>query len=120
MPICQIKTNFQFDDDKKREFLSHLNRELADILDKPLPAVMSMISDEYMYMNNSDDTILFAEFRYLRDFSSAEEKRVFLKKFSDKALEIFQSFIEIDPHRIYMQFTEMTREGAWKYTEQEK
>ena len=75
MPICQIKTNYRFDADKKREFLNHLNLELADILEKPIQAIMSMLSEEYMYMNNSDDTILFAEFRYLRNFSSEEEKK---------------------------------------------
>lgn len=119
MPICQIKTNYRFDADKKREFLNHLNLELADILEKPIQAIMSMLSEEYMYMNNSDDTILFAEFRYLRNFSSEEEKKDFLKDFADRALKIFQTYLEINPRRIYMQFTEMTREGAWKYTEQE-
>ncbi|MCQ2464239.1 MAG: hypothetical protein MJ095_01500 [Oscillospiraceae bacterium] len=116
MPICQIKTNYRFSDEGKKNFLNHMNSELAVILDKPLPAVMSMLSDEYMYMNSSDDTVVFAEFRYLKDFSSAEEKSAFLKDFSDRALRIFQEHTSVNPYRVYMQFTEMTREGAWRYT----
>lgn len=116
MPICQIKTNFKFSEEEKKIFLNHINSELAVILDKPLPAIMSMLSDEYMYMNNSEDTVVFAEFRYLKDFSSPEEKSAFLKDFSDRALEIFIEHTSVNPYRVYMQFTEMTREGAWRYT----
>ena len=31
-------------------------------------------------------------------------------------LALIQKHTAVDPYRIYMQFTEMTREGAWKYT----
>jgi len=117
MPICQIKTNYRFSDDEKKKFLNHMNSELSVILDKPIQAIMSMISDEYMYMNNSDETVVFAEFRYLKNFESAEEKTAFLKDFADRALALFREYTSVNPYRVYMQFTEMTREGAWKYTE---
>ena len=117
MPICQIKTNDRFTPEEKTEFLKCMASELAVILDKPLPAVMTMLSEEYMFMNNSDDTVVFAEFRYLKDFATPEEKTAFLKDFADRALALFRKFTSVDPYRVYMQFTEMTREGAWRYTE---
>lgn len=116
MPICQIKTNYKFSVDRKKEFLCEMNSELSVILDKPIQAVMSMLSEEYMFMNNSDDTVVFAEFRYIKDFASQDEKTKFLKDFADKALAVFVKYTDVNPYRVYMQFTEMTREGAWKYT----
>ncbi len=115
MPICQIKTNFKMNIQKKEDFMKCVCLELSQILDKPVQAVMVMISDEYMYMNNSSETVLFAEFRYVKDFDSAEEKTAFLKDFADRMLEIFRRFTSVDPYRVYMQFTEMPRDGAWKY-----
>lgn len=115
MPICQIKTNYVMSPDEKKTFMSAVTSEMSVILEKPIQAVMAMLSDEYMYMNNSDDTVVFAEFRYLKDFSSTDEKTAFLKDFADKMLALFQKYTSVDPYRVYMQFTEMTREGAWKY-----
>lgn len=117
MPICQIKTNYSFSAEDRKNFLKTMNKELSLILDKPIQAVMSMLSDEVMYMNNSDETVVFAEFRYIKDFESAEEKSAFLKDFADRALKIITDYTSVNPYRVYMQFTEMTREGAWKYTE---
>ena len=68
---------------KKEDFMKCVCLELSQILDKPVQAVMVMISDEYMYMNNSSETVLFAEFRYVKDFDSAEEKTAFLKDFAE-------------------------------------
>lgn len=115
MPICQIKTNCEMNLQKKEDFMKCICSELSQILDKPVQAVMAMISDEYMYMNNSSETVLFAEFRYVKNFVSAEEKSAFLKDFADRMLEIFRRFTSVDPYRVYMQFTEMPRDGAWKY-----
>jgi len=115
MPICQIKTNYRFNADEKKNFCSTIASQAAAVMKKPLPAVMVMLSDEYMYMNESDQTVVFAEFRYLMNFSDDDEKKAFLKEYADKMLDIFIKFTGADPNRIYMQFTEMTPEGAWKY-----
>ncbi len=115
MPICQIKTNFRMSDSERKIFADTVADRLSLLLEKPLPAVMVMISTEDMYMNHSDDTVVFAEFRYVKDFSSPEEKAEFLGMFADQMLEIFQQFTKVDPYRIYMQFTEMPRDGAWRY-----
>lgn len=115
MPICQIKTNYMFDDEKRKEFCAALAAEDADILGKPLPAIMVMLSDEYMYMNESEDTVVFAEFRYIKKFPDEDAKKVFLSEYADRMLEIFIRYTGVDPYRVYMQFTEMTPEGAWKY-----
>lgn len=117
MPICQVKTSYNFTPEEKKEFLNEISSEMSVILEKPIQAVMTMLSEEYMYMNKSDDTVLFAEFRYIKNFESAEEKSAFLKSFADRMLEIFIKYTSVDPYRVYMQFTEMTREGAWRYTE---
>lgn len=95
--------------------MNEVTSELSVILEKPVQAVMAMLSDEYMYMNNSSDTVLFAEFRYVKNFSSPEEKAEFLKDFADRMLSLFQKHTGVDPYRVYMQFTEMPRDGAWKY-----
>ncbi len=100
---------------QKEKFMKTVCSELSVILEKPIQAVMAMLSDEYMYMNNSSETVLFAEFRYVKNFSSPEEKADFLKDFADRMLEIFRKFTSVDPYRVYMQFTEMPRDGAWKY-----
>ncbi len=115
MPICQIKTNYEMSQQYKEEFMKCVCSELSQILDKPIQAGMAMVSDEYMYMNNSSETVVFAEFRYVKDFANQEAKSVFLKNFADRMLAIFQKFTQVDPYRIYMQFTEMPRDGAWKY-----
>lgn len=120
MPICQIKTNYKFSEEEKKNFCGTIAAQAASIMKKPLPAVMVMLSDEFMYMNESDQTVVFAEFRYLMNFADQEEKTAFLKEYADKMLDIFTRFTKADPHRIYMQFTEMTPEGAWKYNRQEK
>ena len=117
MPIAQMKTNFKFAAPEIRtQFLDEAARELADILRKPLPAIMIMLDECPMYMNSSEDTVFFAEFRYILPAEYADNKAGFLKELADRMLALIQKHTQVDPYRIYMQFTEMTREGAWKYT----
>lgn len=117
MPIAQMKTNFSFPAPAARtEFLNETARELSDILKKPLPAVMIMLDDCPMYMNSSEDTVFFAEYRYILPQEYADDKSGFLKELADRMLALIQKHTHVDPYRIYMQFTEMTREGAWRYT----
>ncbi|MBR3970630.1 MAG: hypothetical protein IKJ87_06075 [Ruminococcus sp.] len=116
MPICQMKTNYKFDSQARTEFMNEIAEEMARLIEKPLPAIMVMLDDRHMLMNQSEDTVFFAEFRYLRDFSDADEKQKWLADFADRMLELIQKYTGVDPYRIYMQFTEMTRESAWKYT----
>ncbi|MCR5600729.1 MAG: hypothetical protein K6G33_08320 [Ruminococcus sp.] len=117
MPIAQMKTNFKFSSTTTRtNFLNEAANELADILKKPLPAIMIMLDDCAMYMNNSEDTVFFAEFRYILPQEYADNKSDFLKELADRMLSLIQKHTHVDPYRIYMQFTEMTREGAWRYT----
>lgn len=117
MPIAQMKTNFRFSAPAaKTAFLDEAAAELADILKKPLPAIMVMLDDCSMYMNKSEDTVFFAEFRYILPQEYADNKTAFLKELADRMLSLIRKHTQVDPYRIYMQFTEMTREGAWKYT----
>ncbi|MGN0591992.1 MAG: hypothetical protein ACI4JQ_01950 [Ruminococcus sp.] len=115
MPICQMKTNYKMDCTVRTQFLDDMAKTLSELLEKPIPAVMVMLSEEAMYMNGSEDTVFFAEFRYVKDFSDEQEKACFLKVFADRMLALIQSYTQVDPYRIYMQFTEMPRDGAWKY-----
>ena len=111
MPIAQMKTNFRFSSPAARtEFLDEAAGELAEILRKP------MLDDCAMYMNRSEDTVFFAEFRYIFPQECADDKTAFLKELADRMLSLIQKHTKVDPYRIYMQFTEMTREGAWRYT----
>lgn len=116
MPICQLKTNYRFEAEKRTAFMNEIASAMAELMKKPLPAVMVMLDDSHMLMNQSEDTVFFGEFRYLRDFADAEEKRQWLEVFADRMLGIIQHYTGVNPYRIYMQFTEMTRESAWKYT----
>lgn len=116
MPICQMKTNYKMDSSARTVFLHETAAELSDILRKPLPAIMLMLDEEKMYMNDSDDTVFFAEFRYILPDEFRDSKADYLKMFSDRMLGLFRRHTHVDPYRIYMQFTEMNREGAWKYT----
>ncbi len=116
MPICSIKTNFVMDLDKKSELTGEIADKVSQLLEKPIAAVMVMLSEEYMQMNHTEDTVLFAEFRYIKEFRNTDEKSVFLKKFSDQMYTIFKKYTDVNPYRIYMQFTEMARDSAWKYT----
>ncbi len=116
MPIAQMKTNYTFSSPEKRTaFLDEAARELSDILVKPLPAIMIMLDQCPMYMNSSEDTVFFAEFRYILPQERSNDKQGFLKELADRMLALIQKHTHVDPYRIYMQFTEMTREGAWKY-----
>jgi len=117
MPIAQMKTNYKFSSDAARtSFLDEAAGELSEILRKPLPAIMVMLDDCSMYMNRSEDTVFFAEFRYILPQECADSKAEFLKELADRMLSLIQKHTHVDPYRIYMQFTEMTREGAWRYT----
>jgi phenylpyruvate tautomerase PptA (4-oxalocrotonate tautomerase family) len=117
MPIAQMKTNFKFSSPAARtDFLDEAAAELSEILRKPLPAIMIMLDDCSMYMNKSEDTVFFAEFRYILPQECADDKTGFLKELADRMLALIQKHTHVDPYRIYMQFTEMTREGAWRYT----
>ncbi|MBQ9078018.1 MAG: hypothetical protein IJY29_00395 [Ruminococcus sp.] len=116
MPICQMKTNYRFDAQKRTDFMNEIASAMAELVEKPLPAVMVMLDDFHMLMNQSEDTVFFGEFRYLRDFSDADERKAWLDVFADRMLEIIQKYTGVNPNRVYMQFTEMTRESAWKYT----
>lgn len=117
MPIAQMKTNYKFDTPASRTaFLDEAAKELSNLLKKPLPAIMIMLDECPMYMNSSEDTVFFAEFRYILPQEYADNKSGFLKELADKMLSLIQRHTHVDPYRIYMQFTEMTREGAWRYT----
>ena len=117
MPIAQMKTNYKFSSPAAyRGFLDEAASELSEILRKPLPAIMVMLDECPMYMNSSEDTVFFAEFRYILPQEYADNKAAFLKELADRMLGLIQKHTQVDPYRIYMQFTEMTRESAWKYT----
>ena len=117
MPIAQMKTNYKMDELSKKEFLNEVAEEMSKLLKKPLPAVMVMLDDCYMYMNESEDTVFFSEFRYVMPQEFASDKSGFLKLFADTMLAVIQKHTKVDPYRIYMQFTEMDRQSAWRYTE---
>ncbi len=117
MPIVQMKTNYPMDHAAKTAFLGEMAATMAELLKKPLPAVMVMLDDCTMYMNRSEETVFFGEFRYILPAEYAEDKSAFLKLFADTMLALIQKHTHVDPHRIYMQFTEMDRESAWRYTE---
>lgn len=117
MPIAQMKTNYKFSSPAdRRGFIDEAASELSEVLRKPLPAIMVMLDECPMYMNSSEDTVFFAEFRYILPQEYTDNKSAFLKELADKMLSLIQKYTHVDPYRIYMQFTEMTREGAWKYT----
>ena len=117
MPIAQMKTNYKFSSPADRTgFIDEAASELSEVLRKPLPAIMVMLDECPMYMNSSEDTVFFAEFRYILPQEYTDNKSAFLKELADKMLSLIQKYTHVDPYRIYMQFTEMTREGAWKYT----
>ena len=116
MPIAQMKTNYPMDAAAKRSFLSETAAQMAELLQKPLPAVMVMLDECTMHMNQSEDTTFFAEFRYILPQAYAADKSAFLKLFADKMLTLIQKHTHVNPYRIYMQFTEMNRESAWRYT----
>ncbi|MDD6279394.1 MAG: phenylpyruvate tautomerase MIF-related protein [Oscillospiraceae bacterium] len=116
MPICQLKTNFRFNDAARNEFMNEIAAEMADIIEKPLPAIMVMLDDSHMFMNKTENTVFFAEFRYIKDFENDDEKKKWLDEFAERMLSLIQKYTNVDPYRIYMQFTEMSRESAWKYT----
>lgn len=111
-----MKTNFRMEAPARTRFLQETAAELSDILRKPLPAVMVMLDEAEMYMNNSEDTVFFAEFRYILPEEFKNSKSEYLKMFADRMFELFRRHTSVDPYRIYMQFTEMTRDGAWRYT----
>jgi phenylpyruvate tautomerase PptA (4-oxalocrotonate tautomerase family) len=111
-----MKTNYRMDAPARTRFLQETAAELSDILRKPLPAVMVMLDEAEMYMNNSEDTVFFAEFRYILPEEFRDSKSEYLKVFADRMLELIRKHTNADPYRIYMQFTEMTRDGAWRYT----
>ena len=117
MPIAQMKTNYKMDELSKKEFLNEVAEEMAKLLKKPLPAVMVMLDDCYMYMNKSEDTVFFSEFRYVMPQEFDGDKSGFMKQFADTMLAVIQKHTKVDPYRIYMQFTEMDRQSAWHYTE---
>lgn len=116
MPICQLKTNYRMETRERTDFMNEIAAAMAEFVEKPLPAVMVMLDDFHMVMNRTEDTVFFAEFRYLKDFDDEDQKKQWLEEFAEKMLEIIQRCTNVDPYRIYMQFTEMTRESAWKYT----
>ena len=117
MPIAQMKTNYKFSSPAVRtSFLDETASELSEILRKPLPAIMIMLDECPMYMNSSEDTEFFAEFRYILPPEYSDNKSAFLKELADRMLSLIQKHTHADPSRVYMQFTEMTREGAWRYT----
>lgn len=117
MPIAQMKTNYKFPSAELRTaFLDEAAKELSEILRKPLPAIMVMLDQCPMYMNSSEDTVFFAEFRYILPQECADDKQGFLKELANRMLALIQKHTKADPYRVYMQFTEMTREGAWRYT----
>ena len=112
-----MKTNYRFSSPALRTaFIDEAASELSEILRKPLPTIMVMLDECSMYMNSSEDTVFFAEFRYILPQEYADNKAAFLKELADRMLSIIQKHTHADPYRVYMQFTEMTREGAWKYT----
>lgn len=117
MPIAQMKTNFKFSSDEAlREFLDETALEMSDVMKKPIPAVMIMLDECRMYMNRSEDTVFFAEFRYILPMEYESDKSEFLKLLADRMLTTIRKHTQADPYHVYMQFTEMSREGAWRYT----
>ncbi|GEM_PF-435381 len=120
MPIAQLKTNYPFTPDRKQEFLKELSETLSEILHKPLPAVMLMLDECTMYMNHSEETVFFGEFRYILPEAYQGNKAGFLEFFADAMLAVIRKYTQVNPYRIYMQFTEMQRENAWKYTAPEQ
>ena len=117
MPLPQMNTNLRFSSPAARtSFLDEAAAELADILKKPLPAIMVMLDDCAMYMNRSEDTVFFAEFRYILPQEYADDKSAFLKELADGMRSLIQKHAKVAPYRMYMQFRGMTRGGAWRYT----
>jgi hypothetical protein len=110
-----MKTNYRFSSVSARNaFLDEAAGELSHILGKPLPAVMLTLDECTMYMDSSEDTVFFAEFRYIPPHSCGSTGVSQL--ISENMLRLIRKHTNADPRRIYMQFTEMDRQSAWHYT----
>lgn len=57
MPICQLKTNYPMDAAAREALLLDTATTAAELLNKPLAAVMAMLDSCDMRMNGTGDTV---------------------------------------------------------------
>lgn len=114
MPVLQMKTNYRFEENAKNNFMQDMTKLVSDILNKPLGAVMGMISEESMCMNCSDDTCFFLELRFVEN-GSEEERKAAREKITDAFFEKITEYTKVASNRVYMQLTAMDPQDIWRY-----
>ncbi len=112
MPVINFNSNYHFQNGEIEQVAQKFTELASKVLEKPLPAVMFMHSELYMYKAESDDVCGYVEFKYVGSASSEQKTML-----CDGTVEILKKYINADPHRVYINLIENPRENAWKYVE---
>ena len=111
MPIIQINSNYNFENKANHdEFISETTKTIAEIIKKPIPAIMIIYKKYEVYINSSNDI----DIKYVNNDNNSLDTHNLL---FDSIMDILVKFTKVDPKRIYMGITETSRENSWRYIE---
>ena len=115
MPIIQINSNYNFENKANHdEFISETTNKIAEIIKKPIPAIMIIYKKSEVYINSSNDTAFYIDIKYVNNDNNSLDTHNLL---FDSIMDILVKFTKVDPKRIYIGITETSRENSWRYIE---
>ncbi len=115
MPVIQINSNYSFEKKENyNEFISKITNKIAEIINKPIPAIMIIYKKSEVYINSSNDTAFYVNIKYVNNDNNSLDTHNLL---FDNIMDILVNFTKVDPKRIYMGITETSRENSWRYIE---
>ncbi len=104
MPYMKVNTNLTLTESDTREFLKQASDTVSQLLSKPEQYVLiEVASDKSLSMSGSTDPAAYVE---LKSIGLPENKT---EGFSADLCDFLKHSLELDPERIYIEFTNIPR-----------
>jgi phenylpyruvate tautomerase PptA (4-oxalocrotonate tautomerase family) len=110
MPIVNFLTNLSLKDNYKNEISKELVKFISEKMDKPDKDIMIIFSDSSIYMGGTNKNSVFIDFKCISGLNE-----VICTNLSKKFLESLRKYFDIDSNRVYINYSETSKEYAWRF-----
>lgn len=111
MPVVQISLNVALAGQEKQTLLLSVARLVSEVMDKPIHDVMVSLTMADFVMGGNFEPTAFVDLRCL----SGLQVEGVTQRLCEGMLTSLRRHVPIDPARVYLNFSEVCPEYAWRF-----
>lgn len=106
MPLFKLETSAELTEKKQADLLKALSKIISEEIGKPETYVMGSVTQSAMMMSGSREPAAFADVRSIGGLTRDVNRMI-----ADRICSLLQKELSLEPDRVYLNFTEFTREN---------